>query len=118
MTAAAGNNYLLVASTSDKAGDTLATSLLSLGKFTKDSQNKVGTTYASKEYPNLKLCTSPDSVLSMDYLDDFFPAAGAFIFLSKHKSDSSIPTLTCHSTGNFSGNPYGGKPRELAIAAP
>jgi len=42
-----------------------------------------------------------------------------FIFLSKHRSHSSIPTLTCHFTGNFSAdNSYGGNPRQLAISYP
>ena len=45
--------------------------------------------------------------------------ADVFIFLSKHKSHSSIPTLTCHFTGNFStDNSHGGYPRQIAIAYP
>jgi D-aminoacyl-tRNA deacylase len=41
------------------------------------------------------------------------------IFLSKHVSESKTPTLTSHSTGNFSGNDLmGGKPREIGNTFP
>jgi D-aminoacyl-tRNA deacylase len=55
----------------------------------------------------------------LENLDDLYPHADVFIFLSKHKSDSGIPTLTCHCTGNFAANnTHGGKPREIAISYP
>ncbi|HEY3094624.1 MAG TPA: D-aminoacyl-tRNA deacylase, partial [Nitrososphaera sp.] len=31
---------------------------------------------------------------------------------------SQIPTFTCHCTGNFANNPYGGNPKEIAISHP
>jgi D-aminoacyl-tRNA deacylase len=58
-------------------------------------------------------------LLNLENLDDLYPHAGVFIFLSKHKSYSRIPTLTCHCTGNFAANnAYGGRPREIAISYP
>jgi D-aminoacyl-tRNA deacylase len=51
-------------------------------------------------------------------LDDRFPGSSAFIFLSKHKSTSAIPTLTSHCTGNYAANPNGGNLKELAISSP
>ncbi len=44
--------------------------------------------------------------------------ASCYIFLSKHRSESSRPTLTCHSTGNFSDAVMGGNARELAYTYP
>lgn len=41
-----------------------------------------------------------------------------YIFLSKHRSESNKPTLTCHSTGNFSNATMGGNARELAYTYP
>ncbi len=41
-----------------------------------------------------------------------------YIFLSKHRSESSKPTLTCHSTGNFDGVVGGGNAYELAFTYP
>ena len=92
---------------------------MSLGNFKEifEFYNN-GKSYTSKEYDNVILHLSSDSVLEMDYLDDLYPEASSFIFLSKHKSDSAIPTLTCHSVGNFLDNPYGGNPKELGIAYP
>ena len=59
------------------------------------------------------------SLLYLDKLDEKYPESEAFLFLSRHSSESGIPTLTCHFTGNFSAsNPYGGNPRELGICYP
>ena len=74
--------------------------------------------YTSKEYEEIKLHVSNESLLYMEDLDTKYPQSKAFIFLSKHRSESGIPTLTCHCTGNYADNPYGGNPRELAISYP
>ncbi len=76
--------------------------------------------FVSYSYQNIKLHLSYNrSLLYLDNLDEIYPDSEAFVFLSKHRSESGIPTLTCHFTGNFSGsNPYGGTPRELGIAYP
>lgn len=44
--------------------------------------------------------------------------ADCYIFLSRHRSNSNKPTLTCHSTGNFSHAVMGGNARELAYTYP
>ncbi|MEM3092899.1 MAG: D-aminoacyl-tRNA deacylase [Candidatus Nitrosocaldus sp.] len=41
-----------------------------------------------------------------------------YIFLSRHRSESNKPTLTSHSTGNFSHASMGGNARELAYTYP
>ena len=76
--------------------------------------------FVSYSYQNIKLHLSYNrSLLYLDNLDEIYPDSEAFVFLSKHRSESGIPTLTCHFTGNFSdSNPYGGTPRELGIAYP
>jgi D-aminoacyl-tRNA deacylase len=72
----------------------------------------------SSKHKHVRLHVAETSLLDLENLDELYPDAGSFIFLSKHKSDSQIPTLTCHCTGNFADNPYGGKPREVAVAYP
>ncbi|HIK11071.1 MAG TPA: hypothetical protein IGS52_12510, partial [Oscillatoriaceae cyanobacterium M33_DOE_052] len=62
----------------------------------------------SPRHKNIQLYVAPGSLLTLEDLDNAYPDASSFIFLSKHMSDSQIPTLTCHCTGNFSDNPYGG----------
>jgi D-aminoacyl-tRNA deacylase len=45
-------------------------------------------------------------------------SADAYIFLSRHQSESQIPTLTAHFPGNFGDAEYGGRSRELGITYP
>jgi D-aminoacyl-tRNA deacylase len=73
---------------------------------------------ASSAHPNVQLHVTDASLLTLESLGDVYPDAKAFVFLSKHRSDSGIPTLTCHCTGNFAEAPFGGNPKELAIAYP
>src|SRR5262245_66318603 len=85
--------------------------------FVQD-ENSVIPTYRSTLFPKATLHVSHSDLLHREDLDEHFPEASAFIFLSKHKSDSKIPTLTCHCTGNFGDNPFGGNSRELGISFP
>lgn len=77
-----------------------------------------GKSYRSSRHESVQLHIASGSLLILENLDDLYPDASSFIFLSKHKSNSQIPTLTCHCTGNFADNPYGGKAREIAISYP
>jgi D-aminoacyl-tRNA deacylase len=93
--------------------------LLSSGEFASGGKKDDGESYRSPRHNNIELHISSGSLLNLENLDDLYPDADVFIFLSKHKSDSGIPTLTCHCTGNFAeDNAYGGRPRELAISYP
>jgi D-aminoacyl-tRNA deacylase len=113
------NYYVLVASDQDLAGMTMTNYLLSNAEFASEGKRDAGESYRSPRHNNVQLYISSGSLLILENLDDLYPHADAFIFLSKHKSDSCIPTLTCHCTGNFSANnAYGGKPREIAISYP
>lgn len=132
--------YILVASKKDPASITMAKCLIDeigFSKFeNKENQNIVGSpslhksvemdeknndkAFDSYSFKNIKLHLSHDSsLLHLDNLDEIYPDSAAFVFLSKHSSQSGKPTLTCHFTGNFSDtNPYGGIKRELGIAYP
>lgn len=55
--------------------------------------------------------------LTLDWLDSRF-SPDYYLFLSRHRSESGRPTLTCHTTGNFSSSEMGGRPMELAYAYP
>ena len=130
--------YILVASKKDPASITMAKCLINEIGFSKfgdtENQNIVGSprfhksgekdlndkAFDSYSFKNIKLHLSHDSsLLHLDSLDVIYPDSAAFVFLSKHSSESGKPTLTCHFTGNFSDtNPYGGTKRELGIAYP
>lgn len=77
----------------------------------------------SAGYKNVKLFVSDKSLLYLEDLDEipFWNSKdmlSSYIFLSKHMSESRIPTLTCHCTGNYADNSYGGNPRQIAISYP
>ena len=111
------SKYVLVASEQDLAGRTMVDCLTADFGFQRDETSPIAT-YASSQFSNAILHVSHSDLLHREDLDQFFPEASAFLFLSKHKSDSKIPTLTCHCTGNFGSNPFGGNPRELGISFP
>lgn len=107
--------YLLVASLQDLAGKTIIDSLRSDFGFVQEDDRNI---LRSPDFANVRLFVTQENLLHQEGLDRQFPGASTFVFLSKHKSDSKIPTLTCHSTGNFGANPYGGNSKEIAIAFP
>jgi len=107
------NNHVLIASSQDLAGVTMIDHLKNTGFAAGD-----GGSYTSARHKGVQLYVASGSLLTLESLDETYPEAGSFIFLSKHRSDSQIPTLTCHCTGNFADNPYGGNPREIAISWP
>ena len=113
------NYYVLVASTQDLAGVTMINHLVSSAEFDVNCKSGTEQLYDSDRYKNIQLCISSHSLLTLENLDNLYPHTDAFIFLSKHRSESCIPTLTCHCTGNFgTNNAYGGNPREIAISYP
>ncbi|MEM2141200.1 D-aminoacyl-tRNA deacylase [Nitrososphaera sp.] len=104
------SRYILVASSQDLAGATMIDHLTSEEGFGPDG--------LSPRYGDIALHVTKESLLTLEDLDKTYPDARAFVFLSKHRSDSGIPTLTCHCTGNFSDAPFGGNPGEIAMAWP
>ncbi len=107
--------FVIVASTQDSASMTMATYLIEQQDFSLEKSKEC---YTSTRHKNVSILISDDSLLQMDYLDDIFPHANAFVFLSKHKSQSGIQALTCHFPGNFGSSQFGGNDRELSIAHP
>jgi D-aminoacyl-tRNA deacylase len=107
-------NYTLICSNRDLASSTISRCLIEKYGFLKDTNS----TFCSSNYPNIVLHISENSLLYLDNLDEQYPNASCFIFLSQHRSKANIPALTCHSTGNFSKNNFGGKERELGVCYP
>lgn len=107
--------YTIVASKEDVASMTMLNYLINIRAFSQEMNTNF---LLSKHYQNIKIHLSNKSLLHLEDLDEKCPDSIAFIFLSKHRSQTGIPTLTCHYTGNFADNPYGGNPKELAIAHP
>jgi D-aminoacyl-tRNA deacylase len=113
-------DFILVASSQDLAGVTMSDYLRSKQGFAPDGlhDRKEGQSFSSPAHSSAKLYVANESLLTLETLDTTYPDARAFVFLSKHRSDSGIPTLTCHCTGNFADAPFGGNPKEMAVALP
>jgi D-aminoacyl-tRNA deacylase len=106
--------YTLVCSTKDPASANVADLLVNRYAFTSIAESL----FSSIRYPYAQLHLSHEILLYADDLDEIYPETGCFVFISKHKSSSKFPTLTCHSTGNFNDNLYGGKFREIGLCYP
>ncbi len=107
-------NYTLVCSNRDPASSTISRCLIEKYGFVEDTDS----TFYSSNYPNIVLHISENNLLYLDNLDEKYPGTSCFIFLSQHRSQANIPALTCHSTGNFGKNSFGGKEKELGICYP
>ncbi len=60
-----------------------------------------------------------EDVIYFDFLDEVFPDAQYFVFLSRHSSSAHVKSLTTHHTGNpRSRADAGGKPYELSVSNP
>jgi D-aminoacyl-tRNA deacylase len=115
------DNFVLVTSGHDLAGTTMSSYLIRNAGFAIESKRGevYGESYRSHRHKNIRFHIFSGNLLTSEKINDLYSAADVFIFLSKHRSNSSIPTLTCHFTGNFSAdNSYGGNPREIAISYP
>jgi len=110
------SNYTLVCSKQDLASNTISNCLIEKYGFSKLPETK--TSLSSTYYPGIVLHISEDSLLYLDNLDERYPDTSCYIFLSQHRSQANIPALTCHSTGNFGNNYFGGKEKELGICYP
>lgn len=115
------DHCVLVTSGHDLAGTTMSRYLIKNAEFAieKKRGDTNGESYRSLRHQNIELYIFFGNLLTLENIDNLYSRADVFIFLSKHRSHSSIPTLTCHFTGNFSAdNSYGGNPRQIAISYP
>lgn len=67
------------------------------------------------------LCSTQKEIVHVgSELDQMFGSGDAcYVFLSKHRAESQIPSLTAHFPGNLNNaNEFGGRPRELSLCSP
>lgn len=107
---------VLVASTSNLASKTIAEALIGNLGFASTGVNLLGKPVYQKD--SFLLAFFDGLIVSPPDLDRFFNPQ-AYIFLSAHRAESRIPSLTAHTTGNFSmETEVGGRGRELGRADP
>ncbi len=107
---------VLVATTSDLASRTLAEALIGRQGFESTGISLLGKPVYQRG--PLLLAFFEGFIVEPPDLDSYFNPQ-AYVFLSRHFAESGIPSLTAHTTGNFSREAkYGGVGGELGRADP
>ena len=107
---------VIVATETDLASRNLRDGLVETQGFRSTGINLLGKPVYQKD--SLLLATFEGMIVSPPPLDEYFYPV-AYVFLSRHSAESGIPSLTAHTTGNFSSEArFGGMPRELGRADP
>ena len=125
------NNFTIITSTKDPASNTMKNYLLDNEEFeitnkgiieNQNNHNNTSTDFkvlGSLKHLNTALVITDQDLININNFDGIIPKENMVIFLSKHASKSKTPTLTSHSTGNFSDIVLlGGKPKEIGNTFP
>ncbi|MCX6710223.1 MAG: hypothetical protein NTV63_04730 [Candidatus Woesearchaeota archaeon] len=113
------HNIALVCSTEDHAGMNIKDSFLETAEFMKcgvfDSYPVFERTFhAGSNEVKARIYTTDSELVHYENLDRLI-SADFFIFMSKHRSESGIPSLSVHSPGNWGSAGLGGRDRELCV---
>jgi len=107
---------VLVTSTKDCASTNIARGLVADHGFESTRVMLLGNPVFQRG--SLILATIDTEIVSPPDLDTYFNPA-AYVFMSRHRAESGIPSLTVHTTGNFTNEEHlGGRPREVAWINP
>jgi len=109
------DNVAIIISTKDPAGLNIKDSLLKNFEF-----RKTGRVFEDSEIfelDEIKIYTTNKDSIFCENIDKKIEA-DFFIFASKHKSESAIPTLTTHVAGNFGKAELGGNDKTLCVSMP
>jgi D-aminoacyl-tRNA deacylase len=107
---------VLVASATEPGSTTLAAALVRGHGFESTGVSLMGRPIYQKG--SFLLFFFDGRIVEPPDLDAYFNPQ-AYIFLSKHVAESGIPSLTAHTTGNFSDKAeVGGRPREMGRTDP
>jgi D-aminoacyl-tRNA deacylase len=116
MTPESSSTVVLVTSRKDQASTTIAKGLVDNHGFESTKIMLMGNPVFQRG--SLLLATIDTEIISPPDLDTYFNPQ-AYVFLSRHRAESGIPSLTVHTTGNFTDQEYlGGRPREIGWINP
>jgi D-aminoacyl-tRNA deacylase len=108
--------FVLIASSENEASMTIAKALERKHGFLSTRITFNSRPLMQKD--SLILATIDEEIISPPDLDAYFNPQ-AYIFLSTHRAESGIPSLTVHTTGNFTDKEVlGGRPREVGMIDP
>jgi len=116
MTPESSSTVVLVTSTKDQASTNIARGLVAHHGFESTNIMLLGNPVFQRG--SLLLVTIDTEIVNPPDLDTYFNPA-AYVFLSRHRAESGIPSLTVHTTGNFTNEDYlGGRAREIGWINP
>ena len=106
----------IITTTDDTASVNIKECLLELYNW-KELKDEFGGNpiFQLDKFNDVKLYTTDITSIFCENIDDKIDA-DLFIFATKHQSKSGIPSLSCHSPGNWTKAEAGGKDRELCTA--
>ncbi|HVB11789.1 MAG TPA: D-aminoacyl-tRNA deacylase [Nitrososphaerales archaeon] len=106
---------VIVCSLNDPAGTNIRDRLLDIYPFKPIDKSFDSSPIYSW---NDKLVVSANrDIVFVDKLDETFGDC-RYVFVSRHRAESGIPSLTAHFTGNFGTATFGGNPNEIAKYSP
>ncbi|MEM0230782.1 MAG: D-aminoacyl-tRNA deacylase [Candidatus Woesearchaeota archaeon] len=106
--------FALVCSELDAAGINIRNRLLELEKF-EERGTFDGNPYFKLKGAEAEVYTLNSEMVRREQICEEIKA-DFFIFMSKHKSSSGIPSLSVHATGNWGVAELGGASRRLSVA--
>ncbi len=111
-------DVLIMNSQNDPAGSNIFQRLLENYDFRKIE--KTFDSFPVFRLENIFVASCQEEVIRLGTeLDESFRSENLqYVFISKHRAESQIPTLTAHFTGNFGANDFGGEPGEIAKHSP
>jgi len=106
---------VVVCSLNDPAGTNIRERLIERYDFQETDEVFDGSpVYARDEF---KIACSHKDIVFVEGLEEHFGSSN-YYFISRHVAESGKPSLTCHITGNFGPNTFGGRPSEISTYSP
>lgn len=109
---------LLVSSIEDPASQNIAKQALLKAEFEKTKESFQGNPqYRAKLGSNeVLLITINDRLVEAQNVTESFTNVELVVFISRHSSESGMPTLSVHTPGNLNKAELGGTPRSVSIS--
>ena len=109
---------MVVASTKDVAGMNIAKLLIDNYKFEKtaDKFHENPVYLKDVQGQEVKLVFVREEIIQTQFITDYFKPQ-LIVFVSRHSSESGIPTLSVHTPGNLGDKAeFGGIPRKVSVS--
>lgn len=106
---------VIVCSSNDPAGSNIRDRLIE--RFSFKLQDDLFDNSEIYALDDTFLVSSRKEIVFVEGLDQNFSNC-SYIFISRHRAESGIPSLTSHFTGNFGAATFGGNPHEIARYSP